>query len=461
MRPRPVARSLVLGVLAFAALFAGLRWNVWHSARPVFFDTAMKDTEALVIGRLAVARALGFFAWGGLLGFTGDGPEVVTFDTDVLWRAYDAAAQTRTYLEQSDFRSYGPYFTHSGLQGSAFVVLDRGLGFLAPSTRLALFFSLTAALVGALYAGLVVLVQRELGTCAALLSFAAVLASPWLTVFGRNLYLSLWLFWVPALAIGLVLWPRGRRRREGRWLAGATCLGFLARFLCGYEFVTETVAIAAVPILYCSLRDAVGLRVFLTRTLVVTGASVLALALSLAVLALQIAHTTGSFANLQKHMQFAVARRAHGDPSRMPPAYANSLRANTGEVVRFYFEDAFDRGAKHKTGALRWLLARSQTELIACVLAAGAWFSLRARWLPPEDRGRILGLAAGIAVTFAGVLAWLVLFKAHSFIHTGVNPLLWHLGFYLLGAALVGWALEDALRLSWRRARALAGGRTA
>jgi hypothetical protein len=43
-----------------------------------------------------------------------------------------------------------------------------------------------------------------------------------------------------------------------------------------------------------------------------------------------------------------------------------------------------------------------------------------------------------------GTLAWLVVFKAHSFIHVHLNPLMWHLLFLPAGAALVSFAVGDA-----------------
>lgn len=448
-----VPRSLLFGALVFVALFLGFRWNTWHVAGDESFATAQKDTEALVIGRLAASRALGFFAKGGLLGLTGERPELLTSDTDALWRYYDPAAQTETFLTGTPFRSFGPYFSHSGLQGSTFAVLDRVLGFVEPATRLEIFFSLTAALVAAVYATLVVVIRRELGTNAALFAFAVVLFSPWLTVLARNLYFSLWLFWLPGLAIGVVLTHCGGRRGEGAWLALVTFLGFLARFLSGYEYITESVALAATPILYYSLRDRAGMRLLLSRTAIAGGAAALALALSLGILALQIAQATGSADRAWQHLEFAIARRAHGDPSRLPAIYGPALQSKTSSVVLFYLADSFDRESQAKPAALRWLLARSHFDLIALVTAAGLWIVARRSSLPPASRARALGLVAATAITLAGALAWLMIFKAHSFIHTHVNPLLWHLGFLLFGAALVGFAIADAVRAGVRVTR--------
>jgi hypothetical protein len=213
--------------------------------------------------------------------------------------------------------------------------------------------------------------------------------------------------------------------------------------------------LAAASILYFSLRDGVGLRTFLRRSTIAAGACALAVGASLALLTFQIGQATGSAGDALNHLELAIARRAHGDPAELPPVYARSLRARTGDVVRWYLDDAFDREAKAKPPVLRWLLSRSHLELIFCVLVAALWIVGRAFWLPIERRSRALGLVAAAAITLAGVVSWLAIFKAHSFIHVHVNPILWHLGFFLFGAALVGLALEDALGLAVRRGRSL------
>jgi hypothetical protein len=443
--------SLLFGVAVFAVLFAGFRWNCWCSASDASFASGLKSIEALVIGRLSASRELGFFAEGGLLGFVGNRPELLTFDTAVLWNSYNPYAQMHFYLEQAPFESFGPFFSHSGLQGSAFALLDRIFGFLDPASRLSLFFTVTAALAAGAYASIVVLFQRELGAFSALLGLAAVLLSPWLTIFARNIYFSIWLSWLPAIAMGAILAHWRGRRGEGWWLALAAFLAFLVRFLSGYEFITERVALGAAPILYFSIRDRVGLHTFLRRSAIAAGAATLALGLSLGILTLQIGQATGSTENALKHFELAIARRTHGDPSLLPPVYARSLQASTSDVVRMYLDDSFDREAGKKPPPLRWLLARSSRDLIVCTFAAALWIAARAFWLPLEYRSRALGLIGAAVITLAGVMAWLTIFKAHSFIHLHVNPILWHLGFFSFGAALVGFALEDALRLVVRR----------
>ena len=70
-------RALLAWCLAFALLLAGFRWNVWGAVSAETFATTQRDTEGLVFGRLAVARAQGFAAHGALLQTTrGDSSQI-------------------------------------------------------------------------------------------------------------------------------------------------------------------------------------------------------------------------------------------------------------------------------------------------------------------------------------------------------------------------------------------------
>src|SRR5207249_978182 len=300
-----------------------------------------KDTEALVIGRMAISRQRGFLASAGLLGFVGTGPAVVTFEPTELWQSERFEFQTQAYLQGIPVRSFSPYFSHSGLQGAAFSALDAALSRAPPSLRLGFFHTLTSALVAAAYALLVLWLRRELGGAAAL---AALLA----------------------------------------------------------------------------------------------GATLLALAASLAALTLQITAATGSARNALDHVRLALSRRTSGDPSRFPPIYTAALAAKTSDILRIYLADPFDRWEHPGWPApLRWLFSRRYRDLIVGILAAGGWMAVRYPWLTGQRRSRLLALAAATLGILLGTLGWLVIFKAHSFLHAHVNPLMWSLLFLPLGGALV------------------------
>jgi len=443
--------TITFASASFLLLVAGFQQNFWRATESSLFASNQKDTEALVIGRMVWSRQHGFFAGAGLLGFVGNGAAVVTFDTSELWGALSFDFQTEAYLKEIPIRSFSPYFSHSGLQGMAFSALDTILTRATPAFKLSLFPTLTSALVAATYVLLLLWLRREFGIGAALLCLLVILGSPWLTAFSRNIYWSLWLYLLPPLAIGLVLSTRLGRRNQNRRLAIVAFVTLLVRFLSGYEFATVTAAMALAPVLYYSIRDTQLVRVFLSRFGLLVGATLAALIVSLAVLTLQITAVTGSARNMANHIRFAIGRRASGDPSKFPPVYADALKAKAFGVLRGYLLDPVDRQADRKRlAALRWLLSRRQGELVLWIVLAAGWAAIRTAWLPADRRFRPLALAAATLCALLGILTWLVIFKAHSFIHVHVNPLMFHLLYLPLGAALVSFAVKDAALLSAR-----------
>ena len=449
MAARPSALAIALASLTFLTLLAGFYRNAWRAADEKFFATNQLDTESLVIGRMARSAQRMALSDGGLLGFVGDGPPRITFDTVELWVSKNFGYQTDAYTRGAPIRSFSPYFSHSGLQGIGFSALDAVVPLPPSERKLRLFRAWTAALVAAGYALVVLWLRRELGVGAALACLLCLLVSPWLAAFSRNLYWSLWLFLLPPLAIGATLATPIRHR--GRWLAGVGFATLLARFLAGYEFITASAAVAAAPVVYYALRDRWPLRATVRSLGLIAGAGAAALIVSLAALTLQVAAVTGSARDAARHLRFAVGRRTSGDPHRLPPAYAAGLSATASDVVSSYVADRADRGSDaRRPAALRWLNGWSYLEIIGLTLLAGVWAAIRARGRSAPNLVRARALAAAVFVSLAGVLAWIVVFKAHSFNHLHVNPLMWHLLFLPLGAALVFCAAADAVVLLGR-----------
>lgn len=412
-----------------------------------FFELNQQDTEALVIGRMVMSRQRGFLASAGLLGLVGTGEGVVTFDTNELWGLQSFGFQTQAYLQRIPIRSFSPFFSHSGLQGLAFAAPDALLWIAPPAFKLALFRTLTCVLVAAAYTLLILWLRREFGFGAAFLSLLVVAASPWLTAFARNLYWSLWLFLLPALGIGAVLSIPSERSNQNRRLAFVAFLTLFIRFLSGYEFATVTAAMAVAPVVYYAIRETWPLRLLARRVGLLAAAGLVALVCSLAALTLQISSVTGSASDAASHVRLAIGRRTRGEPSKFPPEYAGALAAKTSDVLKSYVVDRFDHRDHERPGFLHWLRSRSYGELIVWILLAAGWAAARTAWSPAGRRERPLALVAATLCALLGTLAWLVVFKAHSFFHLHVNPVMWHLLFLPLGAALVFVALEDAALL--------------
>lgn len=443
-------RSTVFASVTFLALLAGFAGNAWQATSDWLHVRNQYDTEALVIGRMARSAQRFRFSEGGLLGFAEKGAPQVTSDTVALWTARDFGYQTEAYAHGAPIRSFSPYFSHAGLQGAGFAALDAVLPLPPSQRKLDLFRGINAALVAAGYTLVVFWLRRELGLGAALACLACLLVSPWLAAFSPNLYWSLWLFLLPPIAIGATLAAQGARPRN-RWLAGAAFVAFFVRFLAGYEFITAAAAMTLAPVAYRAVRDRWSARETFRAFAVIVGAAAAALVLSLGVLLLQISAATGSKRAALRQVEFAIARRTGGAAERLPSAYAPGLRAKTSDVVGSYLSDRADRGAgSRRPAALRWLNAWTYGEAIALIFLAMLGIVVRARIRPAPNLLRARALAAAVVTCLAGILAWLVLFKAHSYYHLHVNPLMWHLLFLPLGASLVFTAAADTAGLVGR-----------
>ena len=432
-------------------LLAGFRWNAWRAASDGFFAGSQADTEGLVFGRLAWSRDHGPFSSGGLLGFVGAGPALVSFDSVDLWLSRRYEGQREAFLGEMPVRSFSPYFSHSGLQGWAFTALDSLLRTIPASRREDVFRFVTAAGVALAGTLLILFLWRELGAAAAFGCFAILVSSAWLASLGRNLYWNLWVFLLPALVIGAWLARASARgQRKGGWTFAAVAYSaILARCLCGYEYATAWAAMAAVPVVYLAVRDGWPARMFAARVGLLALAGIAAFCSSLALLTFQIGAVTGSARDAAAHLRLAAARRTSGEASALPPVYAQALRARTSDILKSYFGDPYDReSGRARVSLIRWLRSRSYGALCLVILAAAAWAILRSlgRGEGPQAirYRRALGLAAATLCAFVGVLAWLVVFKAHSFFHGHVNPVMWHLFFLPLGGALTAWAIADA-----------------
>lgn len=388
-----------------------------------------------------------------MLGFVGAGPGLVTFDSVDLWLTHRYEGQREAFLGDTTVESFSPYFSHNGLQGEAFTALDFLLRPLPAERREDVFRFLTAAGVALAGTLLILFLWREVGRAAAFGAFAVLVSSPWLASLGRNLYWNLWVFWLPALGIGAWLARASARgRRDGGWrFAAVACVVLLMRCLCGYEYATAWAAMAAAPVAYFAVRDGWPARLCAARIGLLALAGIVAFCTSLALLTFQIAAVTGSARDAARHLRLAAARRTSGDASGVSPIYAAGLRAKRSEILRSYFGDPYDREAgRARVPLVRWFRSRSYGTLGVVILAAAMWALIRSLGRHAGSR-EPLALAAATVCAFLGVLAWLLVFKAHSYFHGHINPVMWHLFFLPLGAALAAWAIADAARMAGRR----------
>jgi hypothetical protein len=448
-----VSRRVVLLVLSVVVLFLGFYRNQWNVADQDWFDSFYLDGQAHVIGRLVKSRQDGIFSSAGLPG------DVVPADVDYEgYGLYDpplVAFQYRAYMENLVFDRFWTYTSQIGFQGMFFSLLDR-LTMTSAEQNLALFKALTSLLSALALTAIIAWFFAQFGLFVSVVVLLSTVLSPWLTVFGRNLWWSTWAFYLPMLASMYVL---AREERAGRYSNGRTALYISAAMFVkclfnGYEYVTSTLVAMVVPFVFCAVRDKWPLRKTVDRVLAATLGACGAILASLVILYAQVWAFSGDAMEGIRVIWFALAKRTYGSPSSLPPDYEASLTSSPVSVVLRYFwlwTPATDLSNWIHGGPwwLKYVVRLRFGRLVQGFLLASVLLLLlgsRTDNKPVDARTR----AALMCATWFSILAplsWFVVFKAHSDIHTHINFITWHMPFTLFGFASCGLVGERLGRL--------------
>jgi hypothetical protein len=140
-----------------------------------------------------------------------------------------------------------------------------------------------------------------------------------------------------------------------------------------------------------------------------------------------------------------MQKRTHGDPSDFPGIYAPSLKTGTLAVVLTYLKGPFysshDFRPAESSAPTPSRFQMPYGYLLVLFLAATVLLLVKRKKTsaPPQSRAGP-ALAAALWFSLLAPLSWLVLFKAHSYIHTQMNFIVWQMPFTLFGFALCGLA---------------------
>ncbi len=435
-------------------LWQGFSANRWNVAEPQWFEKFQLDSESFVIGRLVQAQQAGPFSYGA---FPGWGSSNLDPLYNGVWFQYYA------YFGGPSFSGFEPYQSQPGGQAQIFVALDALLT--APAAeRYQLYRDLTALLSAAALSLVILWFGLEHGVAVGLAVLVSALASEWLTVFGRNLWWSLWSFYAP-LVVSLYWLRRHAARPSGSPAAfgGVVFAAVAAKgLLTGYEYFTTLVVMVLVPVVYYGLRHRWGRRRTLTWLAAgAAGSGLAALALG-AVLTLQIASVRGSLQAGIEHIWTSFAKRTYGDPEAFSELYRGSLEAPVHEVLLTYLRGRyFDFNRYLQAPSLFVTLYLFKIRYLYLMLLFLAASAMAWRQGGVRDRSSSVGRQALIIATWSSLLAplsWLVLFKAHSEIHTHMNFITWQMPFTLFGFAVVATAAGDLMRRLRRAGRAAPAG---
>ncbi len=447
MKFKHLSQSVLLKKIAIWAiptllLFFGFFSNTWRVADQNWFDTHQKDTESHIMGRMVKSRQDGIFSAGGLNGWG------TAKSTDAEWiPPTERTPQYTAYLHNLSFEKFSTYNSQPGGQGMIFSLLDRRIPF-SPQIKLRLFYVLTALLSAIALTAIIGWLYEECGGWVAICVIASVVLSQWLTVFGKNLWWSLWAFYLPMLVVLYFLKHHREtlNRQHIRFGILIAIAVFIKCFINGFEYITTTLVMMLVPFVYYAVLDKWSGRECLKWSFVAGLGSGVAIFFTLILLCFQIGAVKDGFMDGVAHVIWSFGKRTYGEAEDFPPVYAASLNAGTLSVVMTYmngiFFDLNNYLSIENAFISNFLLKIRYYYLIALFIAMSALLFWRSHKVMQTERQRhFIALICATWFSILAPLSWFVIFKAHSYIHTHMSFLLWQMPFTLFGFAVLGTAV--------------------
>ena len=442
-------QAWIFCTVSIIILFVGFAFNAWGIADQKSFERFQRDGESLIIGRLVQSRHDGIFSAGGL---TGADIDHSLHDTWITPKESDR--QDLAYFDDIPTERYSPYLSQIGGQGMMFSVLDRLIRISSTRTKYEIFRGITAGLSALTLALVVFWFHAEFGLGSAILVLASLVLSQWLTLFGRNLWWSLWAFYLPMLLLMLFLrrYPLIEKRHFLQLVSLAALAAFLKCFFNGYEFITTALVMLSVPFVYYAILCRMNKQQFFNGAAsVIMGASAGVLA-SVVMLIFQIGAAQGNPLGGLEHLTATVEKRTYGDASDFNSEFSDSLDASTFGVVLTYIQGSFlELGPASDSAGMGPVIEVRYWHLIVsfAVMSVLALFAWRKNH-PPEENQRAIALVGAMWYSILAPLSWYVIFKSHSDIHTHINFVIWQMPFTLFGFAVWGIVIQRGL-LAWTR----------
>lgn len=432
-----LAKKVSIWAISIGLLFWGFFSNSWHVAEQQWFDTHQRDTESLIVGRMVKSRQDGLFSAGGL---TGAG---ITTNIQQQWiSASQIDRQYIAYLNKLSFDKFSTYMSQPGGQGLIFSLLDRLIP-LSPQIKLGAFYVLTALLSAIALTSIIGWFYEEFGGWVAIFVAGSAVLAQWLTVFGRNLWWSLWAFYLPMIVVMYYL-KRHRLSANRQFIRFGMliCISvFIKCFINGFEYITTTLIMMMAPWLYYAILDKWSRHQCLKWTLAAVFGSGIAIVSSLTLLCFQIGTVKEGFLDGVGHVLYSFGKRTHGDAQGFPEVYAASLEAGTIGVVITYMNGTFfdfNNYLSHTNAFIsNFVLKVRYVYLIVLFVVMSALLFLRSNEkVMAERRQHYIALIWTTWFSMLAPLSWYVIFKAHSFIHTHMSFVLWQMPFTFFGFAV-------------------------
>ena len=436
---KPTPKLLTTVLLALIILTPGFYRNQWRAAGKDRFYEWRKLQEHMVIARLVESRESSVFSYGALLGY-----EYITtsnFNSETLDPGY------QTYQKNGRFQSYSPYTSNPGIQGVFFGIFDQITDF-PPSLNLRLFHGAMSLLTAFVLGLFIYWVFNELGWSAGLLTLGFIAFSEWMTLFGGNMYWNLWAFYLPLAVSSIYLMnnPSSENHKPSAFNTILAIAMFIKCLFTGFEYITTSLIMPLSPFVFYAVRDSWGWTKFLVRSFKASLGLLGGVIAGLLILTWQIMQVKTGFQEAVVTILNALGKRSLGDPSQYI-FEADSLNSDLLPVLVKYINGrAVLLSQILHLGNISMEISYHALFLAFLSLTMLLLVIMRSNIHPTT----LANSSALIVITWISAIAplsWFILFKAHSFVHTQMNYIVWQMPFTLYGFALCGYTIGLIIEL--------------
>ncbi len=442
---------IIICTISIPLLFFGFYLNFWHVAVMDWFNTHQIDMESSIIGRMVKSRQDGILSSGGLIGWGSLDSTPVNEDEDQSY-----INQYLAYMNDLRFGVFTTYDSQIGGQGMLFSILDKSIS-LPPQEKLAFFHAFTSMLLAIVLTLIILWFYLEFGLTVSIFVLASAFFSHWLVVFGRNLFWSIWAFYLPLVVIMFYLRSNSFQNFKKTFTFGIIIFSavFIKCLFNGYEYITTTLVMMLVPIIYYSILKRMNFQGLLNGLFTAVFSSCLAILLSFVILCFQIASVTGNFQAGVNHIIYSFEKRTYANPQDFPPDLTPSLEASPSIILNTYIWGNTFSDVNNFIYTSNEFISSNLFKIRYGYLIIGFWIMsgmlniLGKRFYRDEERK----LSALVLTTWFSILAplsWFIIFKAHSYRHIHMNYIVWQMPFVFFGFAVCGLVVKKLWSILFR-----------
>lgn len=412
-------QTILLGIF-FVLFLLSYTTNIFRITNADLFHGFERQPEGLVIGRLVRAQQDGVFSYGGVTGVNADSKTLHIKNHYTI----DQAAQHHLYITEAEVPdTFLAYRSQSGGQGIVLSLLHKVLP-VDNAKKLMIYRGLNALLVALVFILFAGWVGRNFGFKASLVTLLFIFFSDWLNMYAHNLWWVLWNFYLPFLAMLLILEKKqlSPKRTSNCKVFGVLFLSvFLKCFFTGFEFITTTLAAAICPIVYYFYLEKKSFVQFVIFSLKASACMIVAVLAQMVMLVVQLKFLDGTFAAGIDHILFSFTKRTE------------AVDVSHFEVLKMYLQNDI-----LKLGFLPNSIQFYFGAFIFILLIVGILLYIKTK----KDR-KIRALLLTSLFSILAPLSWFIVFKQHSFEHPHMDYIVWYMPFLLYGFSVVGVAVAS------------------